>query len=98
MGKVVTPECMRLACSIGLVGWRPSEEGGADGAQVSYFQQLKTKGIPIVMLTAYDATTARIAEQAGIQVLLVGDTLGMVVQGMTPPCPSLLMRCSTIPV
>ena len=42
---------------------------------VSYFQQLKTKGIPIVMLTAYDATTARIAEQAGIQVLLVGDTL-----------------------
>jgi 3-methyl-2-oxobutanoate hydroxymethyltransferase len=48
---------------------------------VSYFKQLKTKGIPIVMLTAYDATTARIAEQAGIQVLLVGDTLGMVVQG-----------------
>ena len=33
------------------------------------------------MLTAYDATSARIAEQAGIQVLLVGDTLGMVVQG-----------------
>ena len=65
---------------------------------VSYFQQHKTKGIPIVMLTAYDATTARIVEQAGIQVLLVGDTLGMVVQDMTPPCPSLLMRCSTIPV
>jgi 3-methyl-2-oxobutanoate hydroxymethyltransferase len=54
---------------------------------VSYFQQLKTKGIPIVMLTAYDATTARIAEQAGIQVLLVGDTLGMVVQGHDTTVP-----------
>src|SRR4030095_7196103 len=54
---------------------------------VSYFQQLKTKGIPIVVLTAYDATTARIAEQAGIQVLLVGDTLGMVVQGHDTTVP-----------
>jgi 3-methyl-2-oxobutanoate hydroxymethyltransferase len=33
------------------------------------------------MLTAYDATSARIAEAAGIQTLLVGDSLGMVVQG-----------------
>jgi 3-methyl-2-oxobutanoate hydroxymethyltransferase len=54
---------------------------------VSYFQQHKTKGIPIVMLTAYDATTARIAEQAGVQVLLVGDTLGMVVQGHDTTVP-----------
>jgi 3-methyl-2-oxobutanoate hydroxymethyltransferase len=61
---------------------------------VSYFQQLKTQGIPIVMLTAYDATTARIAEQAGIQVLLVGDTLGMVVQGHDTTIPVTLMRCS----
>ena len=54
---------------------------------VSYFQQHKTKGIPIVMLTAYDATTARLAEQAGIQILLVGDTLGMVVQGHDTTVP-----------
>jgi 3-methyl-2-oxobutanoate hydroxymethyltransferase len=54
---------------------------------VNYFQQHKTQGIPIVMLTAYDATTARIAEQAGIQVLLVGDTLGMVVQGHDTTVP-----------
>jgi 3-methyl-2-oxobutanoate hydroxymethyltransferase len=54
---------------------------------VSYFQQHKTQGLPIVMLTAYDATTARIAEQAGIQVLLVGDTLGMVVQGHDTTVP-----------
>jgi 3-methyl-2-oxobutanoate hydroxymethyltransferase len=54
---------------------------------VSYFQQHKTKGLPIVMLTAYDATTARLAEQAGIQILLVGDTLGMVVQGHDTTVP-----------
>src|SRR5262249_61938385 len=39
------------------------------------------------MLTAYDATTARLAEQAGVQVLLVGDTLGMVVQGHDTTVP-----------
>ena len=54
---------------------------------VRYFQQQKEKGIPIVMLTAYDATTARIAEQAGVHVLLVGDTLGMVVQGHDTTVP-----------
>jgi len=54
---------------------------------VRYFQQQKEKAVPIVMLTAYDATMARIAEQAGIQVLLVGDTLGMVVQGHDTTLP-----------
>ncbi|HQT42817.1 MAG TPA: 3-methyl-2-oxobutanoate hydroxymethyltransferase [Halothiobacillus sp.] len=36
---------------------------------------------PIVMLTAYDASFARMADAAGVDVLLVGDSLGMVVQG-----------------
>lgn len=36
---------------------------------------------PIVMLTAYDAPSARIADEAGADVLLVGDSLGMVVLG-----------------
>lgn len=54
---------------------------------IRYFQQQKEQGHPIVMLTAYDATTARIAEQAGISVLLVGDTLGMVVQGCDTTVP-----------
>lgn len=48
---------------------------------VSYFQKQKEAGIPLTMLTAYDATSARIAERAGIRTLLVGDSLGMVVQG-----------------
>ena len=33
------------------------------------------------MLTAYDVTFARLADRAGVDVLLVGDSLGMVVQG-----------------
>jgi 3-methyl-2-oxobutanoate hydroxymethyltransferase len=36
---------------------------------------------PIVMLTCYDATFARILDAAGVDVLLVGDSLGMVCQG-----------------
>jgi 3-methyl-2-oxobutanoate hydroxymethyltransferase len=44
-------------------------------------QSMKDKGERITMLTAYDATFARLLDEAGIDVLLVGDSLGMVVQG-----------------
>ncbi len=54
---------------------------------VGYFQKQKNSGIPITVLTAYDATTARLAEQAGIKTLLVGDSLGMVVQGHETTIP-----------
>src|SRR5438270_2787219 len=39
------------------------------------------------MVTAYDATFARIFDQAGADVLLVGDSLGMVVQGNDSTLP-----------
>lgn len=45
------------------------------------FAQMKAAGEKISMLTAYDYPTAQIAEQADIDVLLVGDSLGMVVLG-----------------
>jgi len=38
-------------------------------------------GVPIVMVTAYDAPTARMADAAGVDVILVGDSVGMVVLG-----------------
>lgn len=41
----------------------------------------KQAGTPIVMMTAYDAALAAVADQAGVDVLLVGDSLGMVIQG-----------------
>lgn len=42
---------------------------------------MKSRGEPISMLTAYDATLARLLDQASIDVLLVGDSLGMVILG-----------------
>jgi len=51
-------------------------------------RQMKERGEPIAMVTAYDATFARLLDQSGADMLLVGDTLGMVVQG----------RDSTLPV
>ncbi|MEZ5448491.1 MAG: 3-methyl-2-oxobutanoate hydroxymethyltransferase [Thiolinea sp.] len=37
------------------------------------------------MLTAYDASFARVADENGVDVILVGDSLGMVIQGHPPP-------------
>ena len=41
----------------------------------------KARGEKIAMITAYDATFARLLDEAGADILLVGDSLGMVVQG-----------------
>ncbi|MGD9850498.1 MAG: 3-methyl-2-oxobutanoate hydroxymethyltransferase [Nitrospirales bacterium] len=45
------------------------------------FQQYKNSGKKLTVVTAYDALFTRIVEQAGLEVILVGDSLGMVVQG-----------------
>lgn len=42
---------------------------------------------PLVMVTAYDFTFAKLAEAAGMDILLVGDSLGMVIQGQTSTLP-----------
>src|SRR5881409_3642583 len=48
---------------------------------------MKQRGDRIVMLTAYDATMARLFDRAGVDVLLVGDSLGMVVLGHDTTVP-----------
>ncbi len=50
-------------------------------------QRRKAKGEKITMLTAYDFTFAQIFDSAGIDVLLVGDSLGNVVQGHSTTLP-----------
>ncbi len=45
------------------------------------FQRHKRERKKLIVVTAYDALFARIVEEAGIEVILVGDSLGVVVQG-----------------
>lgn len=54
---------------------------------ISTLNRMKQAGEKIVVLTSYDASFARIAEQAGVDVLLVGDSLGNVVQGRESTLP-----------
>ena len=50
-------------------------------------RKMKQAGERISMLTAYDATFARLLDQAGTDILLVGDSLGMVIQGHDSTLP-----------
>src|SRR5678810_1499368 len=50
-------------------------------------RQMKERGEKIAVLTAYDATFARLLDEGGADVLLVGDSLGMVVQGHDTTLP-----------
>lgn len=48
---------------------------------VNTFREAKQKGIKLAMLTAYDYSTAKLEDEAGINGILVGDSLGNVVLG-----------------
>ncbi|GAV31731.1 ketopantoate hydroxymethyltransferase [Coriobacteriaceae bacterium EMTCatB1] len=54
---------------------------------VATFGEMKRSGDPIVMVTAYDAPSARVAEAAGADAVLVGDSLGMTVLGYASTLP-----------
>lgn len=49
--------------------------------QTTDFLKMKQSNEKIVMLTAYDYPSAKLAEQGGVDIILVGDSLGMVVLG-----------------
>jgi 3-methyl-2-oxobutanoate hydroxymethyltransferase len=54
---------------------------------LAYFRKLRESGEKIAMLTCYDASFAALCDQAGVDTLLVGDSLGMVVQGHDSTLP-----------
>lgn len=54
---------------------------------INDFLKKKREGIKITMLTAYDYPFAKIADEAGIDAILVGDSLAMVVQGLDNTLP-----------
>ncbi len=54
---------------------------------VNDFQRMKKKGVPITALTAYDAVFAALLDQAGIDLILVGDSLANVFQGRETTIP-----------
>ncbi len=66
-------------------------QGSADSARKAItlldLKSRRVSGDRIVMLTCYDATFARLADDVGVDVLLIGDSLGMVLQGHDSTLP-----------
>ena len=54
---------------------------------ITQIREMKQKGEKISMLTAYDYATAKLVDEAGIPMILVGDSLGMVVLGYDSTIP-----------
>jgi 3-methyl-2-oxobutanoate hydroxymethyltransferase len=54
---------------------------------INQIKEMKARAEKIVMLTAYDYSTAKLIDQAGIPLILVGDSLGMVVLGYESTIP-----------
>ncbi|MCL4370362.1 MAG: 3-methyl-2-oxobutanoate hydroxymethyltransferase [Chloroflexi bacterium] len=54
---------------------------------ITELKQMKRRGEKFPMLTAYDYATAKLLDEVGIPILLVGDSLGMVVLGYDSPIP-----------
>src|SRR6185369_17386639 len=79
----------------GVAVWRRAKPSGSvreaffmeRKVTVPDLQRMKEAGTKITALTAYDFPFAQITDQAGIDVILVGDTLGMVVQGLETTLP-----------
>jgi 3-methyl-2-oxobutanoate hydroxymethyltransferase len=71
---------------------RPTPEAARAKVTCAALLQMKRAGRPIVMVTAYDYPFARLADAAGVDMLLVGDSLGMVVLGYDSTLPVTLQQ------
>lgn len=64
-----------------------SSDYRAESVNVATLHKMREASDPIVCITAYDASFARLVDAAGVDLVLVGDTLGMVVQGHASTVP-----------
>jgi 3-methyl-2-oxobutanoate hydroxymethyltransferase len=60
---------------------------GRKPVTLHHLREMHARAEPITMLTCYDATFAQVLDDAGVDCLLVGDSLGMVVQGWSSTLP-----------
>ena len=66
----------------------------ADKKLTSYdLQKMKDEGQQVVWVTAYDYITAQLAEEAGMDMILVGDSLGMCIYGYEGTIPVTMDQC-----
>ena len=66
---------------------RDAPDRGRAPVTLPRLAEMKRNGEPIVMVTAYDYPSAQVAEEAGVDVVLVGDTAAMVVLGYDSTTP-----------
>ncbi len=59
----------------------------SDSVTLATLRRMKAEAEPIVSITAYDYSLARAVDAAGVDVVLVGDSLGMVIQGHDSTVP-----------
>src|SRR6202522_4231086 len=78
-----------LEFSMSLTHFRSADQSAPATQRVTIqsLQDKKTQGRPIVALTAYDYATARLVDEAGVDIILVGDSLAMVVMGYENTLP-----------
>jgi 3-methyl-2-oxobutanoate hydroxymethyltransferase len=73
--------------------WKIKGKGMARKKSKLDFLDMKAKGTKLTWITAYDYPIAHFAEQAGIDMILVGDSLGMVVYGYQGTIPVTMDEC-----
>jgi 3-methyl-2-oxobutanoate hydroxymethyltransferase len=78
-----------LELAMSLTHFRSAEQSAPATRRITIqsLQDKKTQGRPIVALTAYDYATARLVDEAGVDFILVGDSLAMVVMGYENTLP-----------
>jgi 3-methyl-2-oxobutanoate hydroxymethyltransferase len=73
----------------GLVVYKQLQQRGMESppVNISTLREMKQQKEPIACLTAYDASFAQLVDMAGTDIVLVGDSLGMVIQGHDTTVP-----------